>query len=91
MLLLKLEDPEATLWGDTITLSERLYGLVRRQSTQAKDINATRRTGLVRLSVTGCPRLLDSCMQLDPTRSVISEAGSCLLNTRQSMEGSLTD
>ncbi len=82
MLLLKLEDPEATLWGDAITLSERLFGLAGRQSTQAKDTDATRRTGRARLFVTWCPRLLDSCMQLDSTGSVISEAGSCLLSTR---------
>lgn len=89
MLLLKLEDPEATLWGDAITLSDRLFGLAQRQSTQAKDIDATRRTGLVRLFETWCPRLLDSCVELDSTGSVISEAGSYLFNTRQSMEGSL--
>ncbi len=45
MLLLKLEVPEAMLWGDAITLSERLFGLARRQRTQAKDIDATRLTG----------------------------------------------
>ena len=86
MLLLK--DPEATLWGDAITLSEGLFGLARRQSTQAKDTDATRRTGRARLLVTWCPRLLDSCMQLDSTGSVISEAGSCLSVRVQSMEGS---
>lgn len=53
MPLLKLEDPDETLWRDAITLSERL-GLARRQS-KTKDVGATR----ARFFVTWCPKLLD--------------------------------